>query len=183
MRRLILLSCLIVSVASCDLLTQPEEKKILPPAYVRVCLSLEPAASDPGDCKGDGHWQSERAPVRQPEVTVPLEGVPVRMCHFTAAQNCREAAEGHFLLQNTDEEGYAVFTPSRPDGTVPEDNVSYNVLVDLESVQYDGCTLVVHFVSEYGNVVNIGPRVSTTPPEFHNAHVAELWMMVESCSP
>lgn len=181
MCRLILSSLVAASVASCQLL-EPEEKA-LPPAFVRVCLSLEPAVSDPGDCKGDGHWQSERAPVRQPEITVPLEGVPVRICHFVAAQTCREAPEGHYGLMSTDREGYAVFTPSRPEGMAPEGNANYNVLLNVESFEYEGCTLVVAPVSEYGRSVTIGPRVSTTPPEFHNAHIAELWMMVESCSP
>lgn len=174
----ILIFALVLS--ACHLF-EPEEKT-LPPAYVRVCLSLNPALSDPVDCRGDGHWESERVPVRQPDINIPLRGVPVRLCHFTAGDICREAPEGHFVMRTTDTQGYAVFRPSRPEDIPPEENVIYSVLVDVESFEYEGCTLVVAPSSQYGNVVTIGPRVSTTPPEFHNAHMAELWMMVESCS-
>lgn len=177
MRWLALVAILVLSACR---LFEPEEVS-LPPAFVRVCLSLEPTVSDPGDCKGDGHWQSERAPVRQPEITVPLEGVPVRICHFVAAQTCREAPEGHYGLSSTDREGYAVFTPSRPEGAAPDGNANYNVLLNVESFEYEGCSLAVAPVSEYGDVVQIGLRNRYTDPEFHNAHIAELWMMVESC--
>ena len=121
--------------------------------------------------------------MRQPEITLPLEGVPVRICHFTAAKTCREATEGFFGLESTDGEGYAVFTPPRPEGAAPEDNANYNVMLDVEFVEYDGCTLVAAPASEYGDVVQIGLRNRHTAPEFHNAHIAELWMMVESGSP
>ena len=181
MRNLLALALLVSG--GCGLMG-PEEKT-LPPAYVRVCLSLEPWDSDPGDCRGDGHWQSERAHVRNPLINIPLADVPVRLCHSSTAETCRNAPNGHFLLDSTDREGYAVFRPSRPEGKVPEDNVIYNVILDVDSVQYKGCALVVAPPSQYGSVVEIGPRYRYTEPEDHKAHIAELWMILDNpwCDP
>ncbi len=84
-------------------------------------------------------------------------------------------------MRTTDTQGYAVFTPPRPEGAVPEDLANYNVLLDVDSFEHEDCTLVVAPLSQYGTLVQIGLRVWSTPPEFHTAHVNELWMMVDSC--
>ena len=173
MRRSLLLA--VVALGGCGLF-EPEEKT-LPPAYVRVCLSDtdNPFLNEPGDCRGDGHWQSERVPVRQPDITVPLRGVPIRLCRFTLASVCRESPEDHYLLRTTDTQGYAVFRPARDEP--PEVSLRYIATLDVDSFEYRGCTLVIDTVSKYGDVVSLGPRIWSTPPEYHNEHIAELWMV------
>ena len=180
---------LLLALTGCDLPSEPDEPlpsepdEPLPSGYVRVCLSLEPTLSDPRDCVGNGHLGGERAPVKQSEINVPLEGIPVRLCFFAAFLQCQNREDGHFIVGTSDSDGYAVFHDlPRPEELIGYgETMLYRVMLDVESVEYEGCTLVVAYASQHGSAVQIAHRVPTTPPEYHNAHITELWMRVDSC--
>ena len=153
-------------IVACDL-TEPEEETSV--GYVRVCWSPEGVQSRPRDCVADGHWGNERVSPRNG--AVPLSGIPVRICRFSHFTECHSRTDGYFRLGTTDANGYIVF-PSLPLDT-------YLFLPDIEEVGFGGCELIP--VNEYGGAIVIRGRVVTTPVEYQNSHIGELWFETRSC--
>lgn len=161
------LSTILIALATgCAVPVEPEPE--LPTAHVRICYS--PAASNvDGDCRGHGYWGNERAPTRNG--AVPLPGIRVRICSFSDFHECHARSPGHFQLATTDDEGYAVF----PDLV----EAVYLFLPDVENVEVGPCVFVPR--NEYGGALTIQPRVPTTPVEYQNSHIGEMWFLPESC--
>lgn len=155
----------LLTIANCDV-TEPELE--LPVAHIRVCFS--PSKGEQGDCRGDGYWGNERAATRNG--AVPIPGVRVRICYWDAFEQCHNREETHFKTGATDSEGYVVFPAL--------DSAIYLFLPDVEEVDFDSCTLVPK--DEYGGALRVEPRVASTPVEFQNGHIGELWFIVQSCS-
>ena len=147
-----------------------EPDTVLSVAHVRVCYTLDGGASSKGDCMGNGYWGNERVPTRN-EFAVPLSGVPVRICYFSAFHDCHARTAGHFRTAETDSAGYAVFP-----GLVKE---GYLFLPDVEEVEVDSCTFVP--INEYGGALWVSERVLTTPVEYQNSHIGELWFIKTIC--
>jgi len=150
---------------------QPVEPEIeLPTAHVKTCYAVD--AVWEFDCRGDGYWGAERAPTRS-AAAVPLPGVPVRICYFTAFHQCHAREPTHFKTGVTDPEGYAVF----PDLEI----ANYLILPDTGNsvVTFDGCTYLPK--DKYGGALRVDSAYPYTPKEFHNAHIGELWFFRDSC--
>ena len=195
--------CLAMGLAGCDLLAEPEEplepepeEDPLPSGYVRVCHTLDGGEIGSRNCVGTGHWGGERAPVVNSAVNTPLATIPVRACYAATPwptpgvdpKQVREACANPSVDSTavlargvTDSDGYVVFNnlPRREHtGYYATGDDYYWLFVDADSVEYDGCTIRQSVNAGY---FQIGPRVPTTPPRFHSAHIAEIWMVVESC--
>ena len=172
-RSTILMAVAVCANAACGFPTEPEpEIEIepeLPAAHVRVCWASDAVVSSV-DCRGDGHWGHERVPPRS-EDAVPIPGVAVRICLFSAFDECHARTPGHFLVQTTDSDGYAVF----PDLVA----ATYLFLPDVEEIGFGSCTLVS--IDEYGGALKVEPRVLSTPIEYQNGHIGELWFVAKSC--
>ena len=53
------------------------------------------------------------------------------------------------------------------------------VIVDVEEIEFDGCTLIPTPTGRDG--FTIEARVKTTPVEYQNSHIAELWLRTKFC--
>lgn len=171
--RRIVIAATIVSLASCEVvnLTDEQPDEPLPVAHIRVCWATDGTAASKRDCVGDGHFGKEKQAPRIPSV-IPLAGVPVRICPWESFNECRARIDGYYTIQTTDSDGYAIF-PGLEAG-------SYLFLSDVREVRKDGCILYLRDVD--GGVIQIAQRIPSTLPEFHNAHVNELWFLTDSCS-
>lgn len=168
-RHLLILSVTTALLAACTESVEPEVE--LPTAHVKTCYAVGQVFEF--DCRGDGYWGAERAPTRS-SVAFPLPGVPVRICYFEAFHQCHAREPGHFKVGVTDSEGYAVF----PDLEI----ANYLILPDTGSsvVTFDGCTFLPK--DKWGGGLRVDSAYPTTPKEFHNAHIGELWFSKEeSC--
>ena len=162
----------VCAISACGLLdTEPEPEPVLPVAHVRVCYTLDGRVSSKGDCRGDGYWGNERVPTRN-KFAVPLPGVTIRICYFSEFDECHAQTPGHFRTAETDSDGYAVFP-----GLVAE---TYLFLPDTVEVEFDSCALVP--IDEYGGVLWVEERVLTTPVEYQDSHIGELWFIKKSCN-
>lgn len=171
--RIPLAAATVCSLGACELLTrtQTEEPEIeLPTVHVRVCWATGRVSER--DCVGNAGWGTERAPTRSPNA-VPLAGIPVRICYFRDLFACREQSNANVVLgsQTTDGEGYAMFPALG--------SALYVFYPNVENAEVDGCSLIAR--DRYGSVLMVQPRVRTTPVEFQNSHVGELWFITERC--
>lgn len=155
-----------LAVATCDM-AEPEQE--LPTAHVRVCLTPDAIQSYAGDCSNDGYWANERTPTRNG--AIPLEGIPIRICSFSNLIECREGTGGVIQILVTDSEGYVAF-PGLAEGW-------YVFYSEMSEAKMDSCTIIPK--DRYGGALKVEPRILTTPVEYQNGHIGELWFVTRNC--
>ena len=155
-----------LSFVACQLIGEPgseEPASELRPGFVRACFSTAGEFTVSQNCIRGGYWGNER--VAPPTSTsVPMEGVPVRLCLWEYSEGCRTGGAPHYLV-HTDAEGYAVFEG------LPEGLYRYYSAVD--TVTLVGCNYVP--IDEYGGSLVIEPLYSLHSIEFQNSHIGPLW--------
>ena len=161
MKTILIIALVALSVACDSTLPEPE----LAPAHVRVCVMESYHGTPPeGECVGLGYWGNERAPTIS---GTPLANVPIRLCDFRDLFVCRDRTGGTLRVSRTDDEGYAVLFG------LPVGN--YAFFSEVDEVEIDNCVYTPY--DRYGGVLRVDERIASTPIEYQNAHIGELWFV------